>query len=107
MGTWGEQERDNHSLSNYQQATEPRKKMLKTFWIAVFVAIVCLAISQASPMPETKIIDGVPEKVGNLIGSILDFKGQMLNLALSPFHYVAGALWGSPAAEVPAPPANV
>merc|ERR1712137_1333343 len=66
--------------------------MSQTFWMAVFVAVMCLAVSQAAPAAEAKIIDNVPEKLGNLLNSVLEFKGQVLNVVLSPFHYVAGTL---------------
>jgi len=80
--------------------------------MAVFVAVMCLAVSQAAPAAEAKIIDNVPEKLGNLLNSVLEFKGQVLNVVLSPFHYVAGTLFGSgpnasPVAEVVPVPAPV
>ena len=64
--------------------------------MAVLVAVLCVGISQAVPVSESKIIDGVKDQLGDLFNTAINFKVQLLTVALTPFHYVANMIHGTP-----------
>merc|ERR1711911_13384 len=104
-----------HSPFNYEHPTHRttnRNHHVSDFLDGCFCGCYVLGCFSGCSGGEAKIIDNVPEKLGNLLNSVLEFKGQVLNVVLSPFHYVAGTLFGSgpnasPVAEVVPVPAPV